>query len=112
MRDVIHIAFLKLWRAWYKLWNKQKPKKHHKKLSGELIVTGKDYVSIFLGEKSPKDVSVKFKGHCHTSPCNPSHYVDLSYSIVSSHYEALECYSLQIFWHVTDVRVIDWQVVI
>lgn len=76
--------------------------------SGELIVTGKDHVTIKL-HGNPSKVVVKFKDDCVLVPCNPVILDSLQWDINRSftHHGG---YDLHIKWNVSDVREIEWAV--
>lgn len=71
------------------------------KISGNLIVSGKDSIKIAL-EDEPKYVTVEFEGDCNVMPCNPKHYDQLTWR--------LEDLKLIIEWDVSNIRHIAWTV--
>lgn len=90
-------------------------------LHGEIIVTGSDKIEIELGEHHPKQVFVKFKDDHMHPPCNPKHHDHLRWEIKNKHFNHKHdhrndhCnhhnrFVLEIHWHVSNVRVIDWVV--
>jgi len=80
--------------------------------SGELIVTSKDAVEFKLGHYRPDEVIVEFKEECIVVPCNPKHHDDLRWEVIHRHCNEhhREEFYLVIYWHVSDVRVIEWVV--
>lgn len=89
---------------------------HHKPedvVSGELIITGHDKVSIDI-DKEPHSVFVKFTDdHC-PAPCNPRHCEELEWKIEKvhhhSHHHNDKKYILIIKWNVEGMRKVFWTV--
>lgn len=74
--------------------------------SGELIVTGKDEISVIL-RGIPAKVHVHFEHEHEAVPCNPHHHDELSWELNTSNPLKI---SLIISWEVTGVREIKWTV--
>jgi len=93
---------------------------------GELVVTGKDKVEIELGERCPREIIIMFIDEAVCIPCNPKHHDHVKHG-VKEHYPHTHSHSdhrhhhhdarkhhnkyiLEIEWHVSGVRVIEWTV--
>ena len=74
--------------------------------SGELIVIGRDSVSVSL-RGAPAEVCVYFEHDLEVIPCNPQHRDELEYEVLS---DGIGDFILVISWSVTGVRGIKWKV--
>lgn len=73
--------------------------------SGQLLVSGKNYVEIKL-DGSPVRIVVKFRHkHHHPHPCNPGPEDELSYSTVTNNDKTF----LFINWNVSGIEEVIWK---
>ena|ERR1700743_2276162 len=70
---------------------------------GSLEVTGTGEVTIEVGKRRPRDVSVSFEDNPKMVPCN-NHHDKLTYKVIKDKHK----FFLVIEWHVTDTRIIKW----
>lgn len=78
--------------------------------SGDLIVVGNDKVRIKL-QTLPHRVEVHFKPAHHPPPCDPNHHHHtdrLEWQV--HHNQGHNEFTLNIKWHVQEVRQIFWKV--
>lgn len=75
--------------------------------AGELVVTGKDEITIAL-KCHPTHVKTKFSDECNIVPCDPDHEDHLEWEVTTS--ECGSQFSLHIEWDVSGVRTIAWTV--
>jgi hypothetical protein len=75
--------------------------KTHK--SGCIEVTGQSHAEIMLGKRKPKKLRVHFIDDPKNVPCN-CHFDRFIIDVVKTD----GVYYLVIFWHVSDMRVIEW----
>lgn len=76
--------------------------------SGELIITGKNRISIPLNG-FPSEVRAHFKDELEIVPCNPHQADTLEYEVHVSN-TVRGGFVLLITWNVTGVREIKWHV--
>ncbi len=76
--------------------------------SGELIVTGKDYITIDL-RGLPAKAHAHFIHELQITPCNPHHRDELEWEVHNSNTDH-SSFVLVISWSVTGVREVRWSV--
>lgn len=79
---------------------------------GDLVVSGKDKVSLNVGKRIPQEVIVKFQSPLTITPCNPHHFDDLEWELIEhhDHHHNFTHFELEIRWKVTGIRVILWSI--